>query len=66
VAKAKERIDLSLSEDNVQLANKILSGPRKRKAVPAMLDSSVKIASGGDSFSAGGMVRTSLQPTIFE
>jgi hypothetical protein len=40
-AKAKERIDLSLDEDNVQLANKILLGPRKRKAVPASLDSSV-------------------------
>jgi hypothetical protein len=66
VAKAKERIDLSLDEDNVQLANKILLGPRKRKAVPAMLASSVEIASGGDSFAAGGMVRTSLQPTLFE
>jgi Flp pilus assembly secretin CpaC len=66
VAKAKELIDLSLDEDNVQLANKILLGPRNRKAVPAMLASSVEIASGGDSFAAGGMVRTSLQPTLFE
>jgi hypothetical protein len=65
VAKAKERVDLSLDEDNVQLANKILLGPRKRKAVPAMLASSVEIASDGDSFTSGGMVRTSLQPTLF-
>jgi hypothetical protein len=55
VAKSKERIDMSLDEDNVQLANKILLGPRKRKAVPASLASSVEIASGGDSFAAGGM-----------
>jgi hypothetical protein len=66
VAKAKKRIDLSLDEDNVQLANKMLVGPRKRKAVPAMLASSVEIASGGDSFVAGGMVRTIFQPTLFE
>jgi hypothetical protein len=66
VAKAKERIDLSLDEDNVQLANKILLGPRKRKAVPAMLASSIEIESGGDSFAAGGMVRTSLHTTLFE
>jgi hypothetical protein len=66
VAKAKERIDLYLDEDNVQLVNKILLGPRKRKAGPAMLASSVEVASGGDSFAAGGMVRTSLQPTLFE
>jgi hypothetical protein len=41
VAKAKEHIDLSLDEDNVQLAKKILLGPRKRKVVPSMLASSV-------------------------
>jgi hypothetical protein len=30
------------------------------------LAASVEIASGGNSFAAGGMVRTSLQPTLFE
>jgi hypothetical protein len=55
VAKSKERIDMSLDEDNVQLANNILVGPRKRKAVPVSLASSVESASGGDSFAAGGM-----------
>jgi hypothetical protein len=65
-AKAKEHVDLSLDEDNVQLANKISWGPRKRKAVPASLVASVECASGVDSFAAGGMVCTSLQPTLFE
>jgi hypothetical protein len=65
-AKAKERIDLSLDEDNVQLANKISLGPRKRKAVTASLAASVESASGSDSFAAGGVVHTSLQPTLFE
>jgi hypothetical protein len=64
-AKAKERIDLSLDEDNVQLANKILLGPRKRKPIPASLAVSIESASGGDSFASGGMVRTGLQPTLF-
>jgi hypothetical protein len=65
-AKAKECIDLSLDEDNVQLAKKISVVPRKRKAVPASLAASVESASGGDSFAAGGMVSTSLRPTLFE
>jgi hypothetical protein len=65
-AKAKERIDLSLDEDNVQLANKISLGSRKRKAIPASLAVSVESASGGDSFASGGMVRTGLHPTLFE
>jgi hypothetical protein len=65
-ANAKERIYLYLDEDNVQLANKIVVGPMNRKVVPASLASSVEIASGSDSFAAGGMIRTSLQPTIFE
>jgi hypothetical protein len=65
-AKAKERIDLSLDEDSVQFANKMSLVSRKRKAVPASLAASVESASGGDSFAAGGMVCTSLQPTLFE
>jgi hypothetical protein len=63
---AKERIELSIDEDNVQLANKISLVPRERKAVPAILAASIGSASGGDSFSSGGIVRTGLQPTLFE
>jgi hypothetical protein len=65
-AKANERIDLSLDENNVQLDNNILLGPRKRNAVPVSLASSVEIASGSNSFAAGGVVLTSIQPTLFE
>jgi hypothetical protein len=38
----------------------------KRKAVPVSLAAYVESESGRDSFTSGGMIRTSLPPTLFE
>jgi hypothetical protein len=41
-------------------------GPRKRKAVPSRLEASIASAIDSDSFASGGMLSTSLHPTLFE
>jgi hypothetical protein len=69
-AKSKDSIDMSLDEDNAQLAEKKSLGLRKRKAVPASSAASVPIVSASgssrDRFTSGGIVIASLQPTLFE